>query len=212
MGREAPPLRPNQITPLGRSGDRACSQPQQPRPSARSGGEGQERAVASAARVGRTHSLSRLCERVLHIGRRQRIARREAKTRNRLGRGTTSDCTGRRAAEMVRSLQVDRAAPVNLGVMPLRSRRENASAVVPHCSCWMRRVVLRRGSEIRRHRKGGSGRMRLGSAAAAQCVWQRAGGRARCLAVHPELERGVCRRAGFGRASERESADPRPGC
>jgi len=129
MGREAPPLRPNQITPLGRSGDRACSQPQQPRPSARSGGEGQERAVASAARVGRTHSLSRLCERVLHIGRRQRIARREAKTRNRLGRGTTSDCTGRRAAEMVRSLQVDRAAPVNLGVRLLRPRGPGRKAV-----------------------------------------------------------------------------------
>ena len=100
-GGETPPLRLRARSNQGAGSRRACPQPQQPAGLVAAHAVRHERAVAPAPRVRRTHSLSRLCERFLHDGRQQRLARREVKPRIRLGRGTTSDCTGRRAAEIV---------------------------------------------------------------------------------------------------------------
>ena len=104
VGGEASPLRLSDGAARGRCSWCACSQPQQPRPSATSDGVEPERAVACEARLRRAHSRSRLCERVIHVGRRQGAAPGEAKSRIRLCRGTTSDCTGRRAAELGSSI------------------------------------------------------------------------------------------------------------
>jgi len=99
-GGETRPLRLRAQSNQGAGSRSARPQPQQPAGLVAAHAVRHEQAVASAARVGRTYSLSRRFERVLHIGRRLRLARGEAKTRIRLGRGTTSDCTGRRAAEI----------------------------------------------------------------------------------------------------------------